>query len=121
MGVEILAVFPAFVCIVVMAVIIISGWRDIHHMLKTALYSIVLTIGTTAVLFAAVFIFEFLGLASVGELFYLIAVGAVIYGGLRYGRLRFEFTTRELVLQGIIAVFGCAVVALCFLGWTVRI
>ena len=121
MGIEALAVFPAFVCIVAMAIIIISGWRNIRHMFNAASFSIVLIVCTTVVLFATVFIFEFLGLSIVGELFYLGAVGFVIYGGLRYGRMKFGFTTKELVLQGIIAFCGCAAAALCFLGWTVRI
>jgi hypothetical protein len=121
MGIEALAVFPAFVAMVAMAIILISGLRNIRHMFKAALFSIVLMVCTTAVLFSTVFIFEFLGLAIVGEIFYLGAVGVMIYGGLKYGRKRFYFTTGELMLQGIIAVCGCAATSLFFLGLTVRI
>jgi hypothetical protein len=121
MGIEPLAVFPAFVVMVAMVTIIISGLKNIRHMSKALLFSIVLMVCTSAVLFAAVFIFEFLGLAIIGEIFYLGAVGVMIYSGLKYGRKRFYFTAGELMLQGIIAICGCAAAALFFLGFTVRI
>lgn len=121
MGIEALAVFPAFIGSIALAIIVASCFRDIPKMFKSLLFSIVLILCSTVVLFTIVFVFEFLGLAIVGELFYLIAVGFVIYRGLRYGRTKLDFTTNELILQGIIAVCGCATAALCFLGWTVRI
>lgn len=121
MGIEALAVFPAFVSIMAMAIIIISGWRDVRHMFKTASFSIVLIVCTTAVLFATVFIIEFLGLSIVGELFYIGSVGFMLYSGLRYGRMKFDFTNRELILQGIIAFCGCAAIAFFFIGKTVKI
>lgn len=120
MGIEALAVFPAIISIVAMA-IIISGLQNIRQVFRAVSFSIILIACASAALFATVHIFEFLGLSIVGELFYLGVVGFVIYGGLRYGRNKFGFTNKELVLQGIIASFGCAAVSLCFLGWTVRI
>ena len=121
MGIEALAVFPACVGSVALAIIIISCLRDTRRMFKAVSFSVVLILCATTVLFTTVFIFEFIAIALVGELFYLGAVGFVIYGGLRYGRMNLGFTRIELVLQGIIAVCGCATAALCFLGWTVRI
>ena len=120
MGIEALAVFPACVGSVALA-IIISSLRNTQRMFKAVSFSVVLILCSTTVLFTTVFIFEFIAIALVGELFYLGAVGFVIYGGLRYGRMNLGFTRIELVLQGIIAVCGCATAALCFLGWTVRI
>ena len=121
MGIETLAVLPACVGGVALLIIIISGLRNIRNMFKAVSFSVVLTACTTAILFATVFVFEFLRIANVGELFYLGAVGFVIHAGLRYGRMKLGFTNRVLVLQGIIAVCGCAAAALCFLGWTVKI
>ncbi len=121
MGIEALAVFPAFVSIMAITIIIISGWRDVRHMFKTASFLSVLIVCTTAVLFATVFIIEFLGLSIVGELFYIGSVGFMLYSGLRYGRMKFDFTNRELILQGIIAFCGCTAIAFFFIGNTVKI
>ena len=121
MGIEALAVFPACVGIMALAIVIVFHLRNIPKMFQAVLFSAVLIFCSTTVLVSTVFLFEFLGIAVVGEFFFLGATGFVIYRGLRYGRMRLGFTTKELILQGIIAVCGCATTALCFLGWTVRI
>ena len=122
MGIEAFAIFPACVASAALAIMLIFGRQNIHHLFRTLSFSIALTAFTTVALFATVILFEFLGVFFyVEESFYLFVVAFVIYGGLRYGRIKFYFTKKELVLQGIIAVFGCMTAALCFLGWTVKI
>lgn len=121
MGIEFLAIFPAFVSIAAMAVIFISRIRNVRQALVAVFFSIILIICASGALFFIVHLFEFTGLSIIGEPFYLGVVALVIYFGIRYGRIKFDFTYRESVLLGITILFGCAAVALCYLGWTVKI
>ena len=121
MGIEGLAIFPAFVCIVAMTVIFMSRIRNVHQALIAVFFSIILIICTSTTLLIIVHLFEFIGLSIIGEPFYLGVVALVMYLGIRYGRMNLGFTYRESVFQGIAVLFGCVTIALCYLGWTVKI
>lgn len=120
MEIEALAVFPACIGSLALAVII-SGWRDLRRMCKSLLFTFILMASITVVFLGTVVIVEFIGIAIVEEFFCLGTVGFVIHGGLKYGRMKLGFTKRESVLQGVIAVCGCMTAGLFFIDWTVRI
>ncbi len=121
MGIEALAVVPAGMGIVTLVILICVNLTNIRQLFQVLSVSIALIAVTVIVLFATVFVFEFLGLARIGEPFYFIAIGFVIYCGLQFGRKKYSFKNREIIMLAIIAVCGCAATALCFLGWTVKI
>ena len=121
MGFDALAVLPAGISSILLAILIISDLCNVRLKFKATFFAIALTICTTAVLFCVVFLFEFIGLAGVGDPIYVGAVALLIYFGLRFGRKRYGLKHWQLILQGIISVFGCLAIALYVLGRTVRI
>lgn len=121
MGIESLAVFPAFIGSLGVVVIIISSWRDIRRMCQSLLFTFIFMVSITAVLLLTIVIVEFFGIAIVEEFIALGTVGFVIHGGLKYGQRKLGFTNRESLLQALIAVCGCMTAVLSFMGWTVRI
>lgn len=116
-----MAVFPACIGSLALAIIIISGWKNIRRMFKSVLFAVLLIACSIVVFLGTVVIVEFIGIAIVEEFFCLGTVGFVIHGGLKFGRMTLGFTKRELVLQGVIAVCGCMTAGLFFIDWTVRI
>lgn len=121
MGIEALAVFPAAIGIVTLIVLIVFNLTNIRQLFQILSISIGLITVSVIVLFATVFFFEFLGLAMIGDTFYFTVIGFVLYCGLRFGRKKYGFKNREIIMLAIIAVCGCLAAVLCFLGWTVKI
>ncbi len=121
MGIEALAVVPAGIGIVILFILIFFNLSNIRQLSQILSVSIALITVTVIVLFATIFVFEFLGLAMIGEPFYFTAIGFVIYCGLWFGRKKYGFKCREIIMLAIIVVCGCSAAVLCFLGWTVKI